>query len=253
MAGVSATAVGLECTAFSRAGAGSGAVERVNETRPSVASSVAKASPPMAAQKPIPGTTSKAPVTTNVPPVASANGRSFAPVISTAAQISPTMAKAAEAKCDARWGIKEAISPNTAQASMAMAMGACVFSDDGRRTAGAGASACFCCCSLNSRRVRSAAFSPEGASAVVSVAGAGSSMTASVGATSDAACPTPSTRSIPLMAVGSTSPTRTVKNTRKKQPVTAANANAATHAGSRNAALVCGWLIVWAQFRGGWV
>lgn len=235
MAGAAATAVGLLCDAFSRAGAGA----RVNDESPSAASSVAKARPPMAAQKPMPGTTSKAPVTTSVPPVACANGRSFAPVISTAAQIRPTMAQAAAANRDARWGINEAISPSTAQASTAMAMGERVFSGDGRRTAGAGASDRFSCCSFKSRRVLSAAFSPAGGSVLVSAAGAGSSMTASGGATSAAACPTPSTRSIPLMAVGSTSPTRTVKNTRKKQPITAANAIAATHAGIRNTLLCC--------------
>lgn len=156
MAGAAATALGLECAAFSRAGAGELAGARVNDTSPRVASNVAVARPPMAAQKPMPGITSKAPVATSAPPVACANGSSFAPVISTAAQIRPMMASAAEAKCDARWGINEAISPSTAQASTAMAMGARVFSGDGRRATGAGASDRFFCRCSNSCRALSA-------------------------------------------------------------------------------------------------
>lgn len=135
ISGALATAVGLACAAFSRAGTFATGVWE----SPMAASSVAKASPPMAAQKPIPVVTSNAPVTTHEPPVNCARGRSLAPVIKRAAQIRPPMAQAAAPKRDARCGINEAISPRRAQASTEMAMGARIFSAVARLATGVGA------------------------------------------------------------------------------------------------------------------
>lgn len=124
MAGVAATALDFVCAAFSR-GDPVPVFEGVES--PSAASNAANAKQPMAAQKPVPGNASNAPVITPVPSVNCSTGRSFAPVINSAAQIRPMMASAAEANREARSGINDAASPSIAQASKATAMGARAF------------------------------------------------------------------------------------------------------------------------------
>ena len=230
ISGLAATAVGFACTTVT----GVDVVSTLAEVSPSAASNVAKASAPIVAQKPVPGVTSKAPVTTHAPPVTCASGSSFAPVISKAAQIKPATAQAAAANRAARWGINEAISPTRAQANKAMAMGARVFSVMGRLATGGGGAGvpvlAFCCCSRN-RRAFSAGLPPSEVAGLAAEVSAAVSAATGPTAASGAACPRPSTRSTPLMATGSVSPTRTVKKTRKKHAAASAKAIAALHAG----------------------
>jgi hypothetical protein len=159
-------------------------------------------------------------------------GRSLAPVISSAAQIKPMMAHAAAANRVARMAIGAVTSPSAVKASSAMAMGTCTGAGVGRTAIGVSAALPSCCRSCRNRRAFSAglpelpALSSDTEGTVI-----GSAVIVGLADRVSVRPPMPTTRSIPLIAIESRSPTRTVKNTRKKQA--RADANAATPAQGR--------------------